>query len=221
MLISSKGKEKYYQLDPTFPNLLFNTGFAAMLRLLQSLLADHSTRWLSEPNDRAVALSGLAIRIAGALGCQERYGIHRSILWRRSGEPMTRILYDSGEGPLWSWMAHTGVWDYKHRQKTFTRLWIGIVVNFLVQGCILLSGPACFPQPPGRLGKKRSLTVLAYSFLGVLLKTSCSDLQDYLDDNLPHRGPTQVVKTMSQRHGSFYMIRRQNIRVELLSSCRS
>lgn len=74
---------------------------------------DYSNRKLSKPTDRAVALSGLAVRIAEALHCQERYGIfglylHRTLLWQRSSVPMMRIEYGTREVPSWSWMAYTG-----------------------------------------------------------------------------------------------------------------
>lgn len=76
-------------------------------------MVDYSKRQLSKENDRAVALSGLAFRIAEALHCQERYGIfdlylHRSLLWRRSDASMTHINYKPNEMPSWSWMAYTG-----------------------------------------------------------------------------------------------------------------
>ncbi|KAH8746061.1 hypothetical protein F5883DRAFT_255648 [Diaporthe sp. PMI_573] len=80
---------------------------------LQSLLEDYSKRGLSEPTDRAVAISGLAARIASALDCIERYGIfgfcfHRNLLWQRTDpQKKKRIKYEAGkEVPSWSWMAY-------------------------------------------------------------------------------------------------------------------
>lgn len=75
---------------------------------------DYSKRGLTEDTDRAVALSGLAVRVAEALGCKEHYGIfqlflHRNLLWRGTDQQkMTRIEYDSVKVPSWSWMAYTG-----------------------------------------------------------------------------------------------------------------
>jgi hypothetical protein len=79
---------------------------------LQSFLVDYSNRGLSKETDRVVALSGLAARIARALGCRQSFGIfgsylHTNLLWRRSG-PMKRIKYAPSEVPSWSWMAYTG-----------------------------------------------------------------------------------------------------------------
>ncbi len=95
--------------------MLWNSGRGYTLRFLEYLLKDYSKRGLTESTDRAVALSGLAHRIKGALGCQERYGIfgsylHRNLLWRlqHSDVPVTRINYTSIRVPSWSWMAYTG-----------------------------------------------------------------------------------------------------------------
>jgi hypothetical protein len=90
------------------------SGFRATLVFLQSLLEDYSKRSLSEPTDRAVALFGLAARIASALDCKENYGIfdlylHRNLLWQRSDlqNMIQRIEYKSRNVPSWSWMAYT------------------------------------------------------------------------------------------------------------------
>jgi len=82
-------------------------------------LKDYSKRALSERTDIAIALSGLAARIAEALKCYERYGIfgkylHRNLLWQRFDlqSTMERIEYGSRDVPSWSWMAYTGCIDF-------------------------------------------------------------------------------------------------------------
>jgi hypothetical protein len=112
LLLSSDGKKKHFKLDPKFPNLLFDSGYSSTMYFLQSFLVDYSNRGLSKKTDRVVALSGLAARIARALGCSESFGIfelylHRNLLWRQSG-PTERIKYKPFEVPSWSWMAYTG-----------------------------------------------------------------------------------------------------------------
>lgn len=106
---------KHFKLDPEFPRLLFGSGFGATLLFLQDLLKGYSERNLSECTDRAIALSGLAARIARALYCEENYGIfglylYRNLLWQRSDPQsiMERIEYKSRDVPSWSWMAYTG-----------------------------------------------------------------------------------------------------------------
>jgi hypothetical protein len=117
LIPSSEGKSKYFRLDPEFPRLLHRSGFASTIRFLQSLFEDYSKRGLSEPTDRAVALSGLATRIASALTCREGYGIfdfclHRNLLWQRSDLQKKRIKYEGAKVPIkvpsWSWMAYEG-----------------------------------------------------------------------------------------------------------------
>jgi hypothetical protein len=105
---------KYFKLDPKFPNLLFQAGFKTTLVFLQDLLKDYLERTLSKCTDRAVALSGLAARIARVLDCKENYGIFdlylpRNLLWQRSDlqSMMERIKYESRDVPSWSWTAYT------------------------------------------------------------------------------------------------------------------
>lgn len=115
----NEGSIKHFKLDPNFPNLLLSSGFQATLTFLEHLLKDYSKRAISEPTDRARALSGLAARIAKSLDCEERYGIfglylHRNLLWHRDGlkSKMERIEYESCDVPSWSWMACTGGIDF-------------------------------------------------------------------------------------------------------------
>lgn len=99
--------------------MLFKSGFGATLTFLEDLLKDYSKRALSEPTDRASALSGLVVRIAKALNCEENYGIfrlylQRNLLWERDvlQSMMERIEYKSRDVPSWSWMAYTGGIDF-------------------------------------------------------------------------------------------------------------
>jgi hypothetical protein len=113
LLLSSEGKKRF-KLDPEFPSLHLLSNLNKATFILQSILEDYSKRYLSEPTDRVVALSGLAARVANVLECEELYGIfdlylHRNLLWRRSSlDKMKRIEYKSLEVPSWSWMAYTG-----------------------------------------------------------------------------------------------------------------
>ncbi|CAI6096506.1 unnamed protein product [Clonostachys chloroleuca] len=104
------------KLDPKFPYHLQHSGVRSTIHFLQSLLEDYSKRGLSSPTNRAVALSGLAARIATALQCKDAYGysafgfyLHRSLLWQRTDLQKKRIQYGTGkEVPSWSWMAYEG-----------------------------------------------------------------------------------------------------------------
>jgi hypothetical protein len=114
-----RGSLKDFRLDPNFPSLLFESGSKATLSFLEDLLMDYSKRALSERTDRAIALSGLAARIAKAQACEEKYGIfglylHRNLLWQRCDlqSTMARIEYKSRDVPSWSWMAYTGGIDF-------------------------------------------------------------------------------------------------------------
>ncbi len=84
------------------------------MNFIQSFLADYSKCGLSKSSDRAVAISGLAARVARTLACEERYGIfgsflHRNLLWERSpSQRMKRIEYGDNKVPSWSWMAYEG-----------------------------------------------------------------------------------------------------------------
>jgi hypothetical protein len=98
---------KHFKLDPSFPTLLHESGFKATLSFLEDLLKDYSARGLSKRTDRAIALSGLAARIARAVGREEKYGIfdlylHRNLLWQRHDLQSTieQIKYKSCDVPL-------------------------------------------------------------------------------------------------------------------------
>lgn len=74
---------------------------------------------LTESSDRAVAVSGLEKRLAGALHTGVRYGIfekylHRSLLWQRSEDSrLKRVPYPiHRKVPSWSWMAYDGGISY-------------------------------------------------------------------------------------------------------------
>ncbi|KAH6714513.1 hypothetical protein BKA61DRAFT_360698 [Leptodontidium sp. MPI-SDFR-AT-0119] len=132
-LIKERGSPKDFRLDPRFPSLLLRSGIKPTLSFLEDLVKDYSKRGLSEPTDRAIALSGLAARIAEALGCPEKYGVfglylHRSLLWQRYDLQCTmeRIDYKSRDVPSWSWMAYNGGIDFMNpdfgKMKVFKNL---------------------------------------------------------------------------------------------------
>ncbi|RKK27411.1 hypothetical protein BFJ66_g16668 [Fusarium oxysporum f. sp. cepae] len=113
--LKSSAGNKYFKLDPKFPDRLRTSGFHSTISFIQSFLEDYSKRGLSKPTDRAVAISGLAQRIERALSCEARYGVfefffHRNLLWQRSDlEKTERIKYEeSDKVPSWSWMAYPG-----------------------------------------------------------------------------------------------------------------
>ena len=100
-------------LDPNFPNRLLKSGHQRTMEFIHFLFEDYSKRGLTEETDRAVAISGLEARIAGALKCQSRYGIferylHRNLLWQASDNKMEQIKYPTRNVPSWSWMAYNG-----------------------------------------------------------------------------------------------------------------
>jgi len=100
-------------LDPNFPNRLLKSGYQRTMEFIHFLFEDYSKRDLTEKTDRSVATLGLVDRIAGALGCQSRYGIfqqylHRNLLWQTSDNKMERIVYKNRNVPSWSWMAYNG-----------------------------------------------------------------------------------------------------------------
>ncbi|KAJ0158451.1 hypothetical protein CTA2_11552 [Colletotrichum tanaceti] len=107
---SRRGTKRYFQIDPKFPNRLRSSGFATTWEFLRSLLEDYSRRGISEPSDRAVAVSGLMACVRKALPCPVHHGIvdwylHRSLLWHRGkADTRSRIDYKSS----WSWMAYEG-----------------------------------------------------------------------------------------------------------------
>ncbi|TID02827.1 hypothetical protein CH35J_003563 [Colletotrichum higginsianum] len=113
-LRTRRGTKRYFQIDPRFPDRLRSSGFATTWEFLRSLLEDYSRRGITEPSDRAVAVSGLMARVQKALPCPVHHGImdwylHRSLLWHR-GKADTRgkIDYKSSTVPSWSWMAYEG-----------------------------------------------------------------------------------------------------------------
>ncbi|KAK0701290.1 heterokaryon incompatibility protein-domain-containing protein [Lasiosphaeris hirsuta] len=109
------GGEKYFKLDPEFPNRLRSSGFGDTIHFLQSFLADYSKRGHTKPTDRAIAVSGLAARISSVLPSAQSYGVfglflHRTLLWGGAGQQrMEKIEYTSShKPPSWSWMAYKG-----------------------------------------------------------------------------------------------------------------
>ncbi|KAF2467894.1 HET-domain-containing protein [Lindgomyces ingoldianus] len=103
---------RYFILDPNFPDRLIRSGMRRTLDCIAFLFQDYSMRTLTVPTDRYVAISGLVVRMEGALNCHSRYGIfqkyfHRNLLWQASNNKMKEIAYDYYV-PSWSWMACSG-----------------------------------------------------------------------------------------------------------------
>jgi hypothetical protein len=105
---------KFFQLDPQFPERLHTSGYTATLNFLLSMLEDYSRRGITEPSDRAIAISGLLARIEQVLPSRIYHGIvewylHRTLLWRRcNGQTSVKIRYESRNVPSWSWLAYPG-----------------------------------------------------------------------------------------------------------------
>jgi len=108
----SSHRNRYFMLDPNFPDRLFQSGKGRTINCISFLFEEYSKRRLTVPTDRSVAISGLEDRIAGVLKCQSRYGIfqmylHRNLLWHASNDKVKEIAYDH-HVPSWSWMAYSG-----------------------------------------------------------------------------------------------------------------
>uniref|UniRef100_A0A8H7TLR7 Heterokaryon incompatibility domain-containing protein n=1 Tax=Bionectria ochroleuca TaxID=29856 RepID=A0A8H7TLR7_BIOOC len=105
---------KFFRLDPQFPNRLKVSGFAATLKFLLSMLEGYSQCDITKSSDRAIAISGLLTRIEQALPCSIYHGIfawylHRTLLWNRSnGQTTEKIRYELQSVPSWSWLAYPG-----------------------------------------------------------------------------------------------------------------
>lgn len=73
---------------------------------------------LSVATDRPFAIQGLEARLLSTFNTTGGYGIldcylHRSLLWKRAGENLSRIGATCGEPvPSWSWMSYDGAIDY-------------------------------------------------------------------------------------------------------------
>lgn len=112
--LSNHGSTKYFEQDPFFPERLFSSGYGETLKFIQNIIVDYSSRGITDNTDIVVVLSGLENRISRALGCKTIYGIfglylHRTLLWKRSGEEMERIAYKNHCKVLsLSWMAYNG-----------------------------------------------------------------------------------------------------------------
>ncbi|KAH8727377.1 heterokaryon incompatibility protein-domain-containing protein, partial [Phaeosphaeriaceae sp. PMI808] len=111
--MKSSLRKTYFMLDSNFPARLLGSGSRRTVEFISFLFEDYSKRLLTEGTDRAVAISGLQDRIAGALNCETRYGVfqrylHRNLLWHACDNRLERIEYPKPEVPSWSWMAYTG-----------------------------------------------------------------------------------------------------------------
>ncbi|RII05132.1 Heterokaryon incompatibility [Alternaria sp. MG1] len=111
--MESSLRKKYFLLDPSFPDRLFQSGRSRTVEFIHFLFENYSKRGLTKPTDRRVAASGLETRIAGALHCSSKHGIfkkhlHRNLLWQTSDKQTERIAYTNNQVPSWSWMACGG-----------------------------------------------------------------------------------------------------------------
>ncbi|KAK0704361.1 heterokaryon incompatibility protein-domain-containing protein, partial [Lasiosphaeris hirsuta] len=137
------GSEKFIDLDPNFPSRLGSDYFNNVIKFLQSLFETYSTRELSVPADRAVALSGLLARIGSVFECKQSYGIlekflHRTLIWHWTIPRKENTVDENSEVPSWSWMRYKGgiqfhqirygEWD-KFRNLQFTRDGRALVTN--------------------------------------------------------------------------------------------
>ncbi|KAK7177758.1 TOL-like protein [Paraphaeosphaeria sporulosa] len=109
---SSPYTDRYFILDPSFPNRLLESGKGRTLNCISFLFQEYSKRNLTMPSDRSVAISGLVDPVADALDCHSAYGtfqkyFHRNLLWQASDGKMEEIAYDY-HMPSWSWMAYSG-----------------------------------------------------------------------------------------------------------------
>ncbi|KZL68765.1 TOL-like protein [Colletotrichum tofieldiae] len=117
-LRSRRGTRKFFEVDPKFPNRLRSSGFATTWEFLRALLENYTHRGITEPSDRAIAISGLMARVKKALPCPIHHGIidwylHRSLLWKRAkGDRRKKIDYRTSNVPSWSWMAHEGIIEF-------------------------------------------------------------------------------------------------------------
>lgn len=104
--------ENFIDLDPNFPRRLSFSFSSDVVRSLQSLFETYSTRELSHPEDRPVALSGLLTRIKSVLTCEGGHGVigkflHRTLFWHWIS-PRKKISGIKVPPPSWSWMGHEG-----------------------------------------------------------------------------------------------------------------
>jgi hypothetical protein len=112
MSTRSLRRDRYFTLDPSFPDRLLRSGNRRTLNCIKYLFQEYSKRNITVPSDRCVAISGLVDRIAGALNCRSAYGafqkyLHRNLLWQASDGKMEEIVYDH-HVPSWSWMGYSG-----------------------------------------------------------------------------------------------------------------
>lgn len=136
ILFSGQG-ERYFKLDPDFPRRLHTSGVEITATFLQSFLADYSKRGLTDPTDRAVAISGLVDRISSALPSRSSYGVfdfflHRTLLWKVAGQQkIEKIKYSSPnkQPPSWSWMAYRGGIQFLGNEYGELSLFKDLVLN--------------------------------------------------------------------------------------------
>jgi hypothetical protein len=105
--------------DPQFPNIARRRNKTKKLRLFHFIFEMYSRLALTVASDKSFAISGVERRLAKIFHTKVAYGIlenhlHRSLMWRRSGDKMMeRIKYPTNrEVPSWSWMVYHGEISY-------------------------------------------------------------------------------------------------------------
>ncbi|KAH8724528.1 hypothetical protein GQ44DRAFT_250909 [Phaeosphaeriaceae sp. PMI808] len=99
--------------DPQFPRAIMNRTTMERILLVHDLFETYSGLGLTVLTDRSVAISGLERKVARAWNTTSSYGVfdafpHRSLLWRRQGEKLLKLITypDNRPVPSWSWMAY-------------------------------------------------------------------------------------------------------------------
>lgn len=106
--------------DPGFPRGLGMRTTDSRIKLVQSLFRTYMRLDITNPTDRALAISGLEKRLASTFETACQFGIFekymwRCLLWTRAPESrgLRQVEYtDFRAPPSWSWMAYDGEIEY-------------------------------------------------------------------------------------------------------------
>lgn len=106
------------------PNFLASGSPTALFYAWYSIAENYSSRTLTEPSDKLVALSGLASLLAGSIpgGSDDylagiwRHDLAEGLLWHTE-EPCAR--YTTYIAPSWSWASMAGKISYFHERNQF------------------------------------------------------------------------------------------------------
>ncbi|KAM0418916.1 hypothetical protein ACHAPT_012181 [Fusarium lateritium] len=104
--------------DADFPHSAEKYVKGLKIEFFQDLYVRYSKLALSFASDRPIAIKGLENRLLSTFNTTGGYGVldcyfHRSLLWKRGGDTLSRIPNTRGElVPSWSWMAYSGAIDY-------------------------------------------------------------------------------------------------------------